>query len=98
MILETPIERKGPDGKTFEDKQVWADEIKLLEWLVGADRESEEFKEKEAKLWKQGEGERAKLQDQVDRKAAKDAKKGVKKGKGRGRKKVKEETDDDESE
>ncbi|PKS06584.1 hypothetical protein jhhlp_007332 [Lomentospora prolificans] len=98
MVLETPIERKGPDGKMFEDKKVWADEIKLLEGLIGADPESKEFKEKEEKLQKEGASERAKLQDQVDRKAAKDAKKGQKAAKGaakKGRKKVKEETDEE---
>lgn len=81
LVLETPIDKKGPDGKTVEDKKVWADEIKLLEWLIGADPESEEFKEKEKKLSAQGESERNRVQQQVDTKAAKDAKKGTKKGK-----------------
>ncbi|KAI7781157.1 dna-(apurinic or apyrimidinic site) lyase 1 [Diaporthe eres] len=79
MVLETPIDRKGEDGKTVEDKQVWADEIKLLEWLIGADPESDEFKEKERELSAKGEGERKKIQDQVDKKVAKDSKKGAKK-------------------
>ena len=48
MVLETPIDRPGPNGKTFEDKQVWADEIKLLESLIGMDPETTEFKDKEA--------------------------------------------------
>ncbi|RFN42576.1 ap endonuclease 1 [Fusarium flagelliforme] len=92
MVLETPIDRAGSDGKSVEDKQVWVDEIKLLERLVGMDAESDEFKELETELQAKGESERNKIQDQVDRKVAKDAKKGVKKG---GRKK-KGETDDSE--
>jgi len=91
MVLETPIDRKGEDGKTVEDKQVWADEIKLLEWLIGADPESDEFKEKERELSAKGEGERKKIQDQVDKKVAKDSKKGTKKGK-------KASSDDEDSE
>lgn len=75
MVLETPIDRKGPDGKSFEDKQVWADEIKLLESLVGMDPEGDEFKALEEELHARGEGERSKIQDQVDRKAKKDTKK-----------------------
>lgn len=93
MVLETPIDRKGPDGKTIEDKQVWADEIKLLESLIGMDPEGEEFKALEGKLQKQGESERDKIQDQVDRKAEKDAKKGTK-GK-RGSKKKKADSDEE---
>ncbi|KAL2154344.1 hypothetical protein VTH82DRAFT_3020 [Thermothelomyces myriococcoides] len=78
MVLETPIDEKGPDGKTVENKQIWADEIKLLESLIGMDVESAEFKEKEAELQKKGASERQKIQDQVDKKAGKDAKKGSK--------------------
>jgi AP endonuclease 1 len=75
MVLETPVDRKGADGKAFEDKQVWADEIKLLESLVGMDAEGDEFKALEEELYARGEGERIKIQDQVDRKADKDTKK-----------------------
>lgn len=92
MVLETPIDKKGPDGKTIEDKQIWADEIKLLESLIGMDPESNEFKALEEKLQKQGETERSKIQDQVDRKAEKDAKKGTKGKKG---KKKKADSDDE---
>ncbi|KAI1407832.1 AP endonuclease [Hypoxylon sp. FL1857] len=95
MVLETPIDRKGPDGKTFEDKQVWADEIKLLESLIGMDAESDEFKALDAKLQAQGAAERDKIQDQVDRKSAKDAKKGAPRKK-RGKKKA--EASDEDSE
>ncbi|KUI53908.1 DNA-(apurinic or apyrimidinic site) lyase 1 [Cytospora mali] len=90
MVLETPIDRKGPDGKTIEDKQIWADEIKLLEWLIDADPESEEFKTKEKELSEKGASERKKIQEQVDKKAEKDAKKGTTK------KKPKKATSDDE--
>ncbi|CAJ2501993.1 Uu.00g048460.m01.CDS01 [Anthostomella pinea] len=98
MVLETPIERKGPDGKTIEDKQVWADEIKLLESLIGMDAESEEFAALDTRLQAQGASERDKIQDQVDRKSAKDAKKGAKKGGGRKKKKTAETSDEEESE
>ncbi|KJZ79072.1 hypothetical protein HIM_01223 [Hirsutella minnesotensis 3608] len=76
MVLETPIDRKGPDGKSVEDKQVWADEIKLLESLVGMDPDGDGFRAKEAELQAQGAEERARIQGQVDKKSAKDAKKG----------------------
>jgi AP endonuclease 1 len=91
MVLETPIDKKGPDGKTFEDKQVWADEIKLLESLIGMDAESDGFKALERTLSAKGEEERKRLQDQVDRKAAKDAKKGTK---GKRKSKKAEETEE----
>ncbi|KAI4868566.1 AP endonuclease [Hypoxylon rubiginosum] len=96
MVLETPIDKKGPDGKTFEDKQVWADEIKLLESLIGMDPESDEFKALDTRLQAQGASERSKIQDQVDRKSAKDAKKGAPKKK-RGKKKA-ETSDEEDSE
>ncbi|KAH6619658.1 xylose isomerase-like protein [Chaetomium sp. MPI-SDFR-AT-0129] len=83
MVLETPIEEKGPNGKMVENKQVWADEIKLLEGLIGMDAESEGFKEKAAALQVKGQAERERVQEQVDKKAGKDAKKGAgAKGKG----------------
>ncbi|KAI0864242.1 xylose isomerase-like protein [Xylaria cubensis] len=93
MVLETPIDRPGPDGKTVEDKQVWADEIKLLESLIGMDAASAEFAALEKKLHAQGASERAKIQDQVDRKGAKDAKKASAKPRGR-KKKAAQESDD----
>lgn len=78
MVLETPIEKKGPDGKNVEDKSVWATEIKLLEGLIDADVESEEFKAKEQRLQDEGADERKKVQAQVDKKV--DKKAGVSKG------------------
>ncbi|KAI0483029.1 xylose isomerase-like protein [Xylariaceae sp. FL0804] len=104
MVLETPIDRKGADGKAFEDKQVWADEIKLLESLVGMDADGDAFAALAAELQARGAGERDKIQDQVDRKSAKDAKKGdakkggAKKGaaaKKRGRKQAADSSDDE---
>lgn len=94
MVLETPIDRPGPGGKPVEDKKVWADEIKLLESLVGMDAESDEFRQLEEDLQERGEAERNKIQDQVDRKAVKDAKKGTR-GK-KGTKKKKDESDESE--
>lgn len=96
MILETPIDRKGPDGKSVEDKQIWADEIKLLESLIGMDPESDEFKALDNRLQAEGAGERSKIQDQVDRKSVKDAKKAAPKK--RGRKKAAAEDEDEDSE
>lgn len=81
MVLETPIEVKGPDGKKTEDKKIWADEIKLLESLIGMDAESKEFKDLEVELQKKGAAERKRIQEQVDKKADKDAKKAAPKGK-----------------
>ena len=79
MVLETPIDKKDEKGKSVEDKQVWADEIKLLERLIGMDADSDEFKKLEKHLQAKGASERSKIQDQVDKKAQKDAKKGAKK-------------------
>lgn len=98
MVLETPIDRPGPDGKTIEDKQIWADEIKLLEGLIGMDPASAEFTDLEEKLQTQGASERAKIQDQVDRKSAKDAKKTSAKPRGKKKTKKAEEDSDDGSE
>lgn len=67
MILETPTDRKGPDGKSFDDSQVWADEIKLLESLIGMDAEGQEFRALEKRLQEQGEQERNRIQEQIDR-------------------------------
>lgn len=97
MILETPIDRPGKDGKTVEDKGVWAEEIKLLESLIGMDTDGDEFQEKEAELARRGAGERSKFQDQMDRKVMKNAKKGSG-GAKKGRKRKKADTDDEDSE
>ncbi|KAL1842379.1 hypothetical protein VTJ49DRAFT_5444 [Mycothermus thermophilus] len=93
MVLETPIEEKGPDGKTVNNPQIWADEIKLLESLIEMDPESDEFREKEKELQARGAAERKRVQEQVDRKAAKDAKKAAK-GKTKRRKKGDEDSCD----
>lgn len=82
MVLETPIDKKGPDGKTAEDKQIWADEIKLLESLIGMDAESTEFTKLSADLQAKGAIERSRIQDQVDKKSAKKSKTGTKSTKG----------------
>ncbi|XWW93228.1 hypothetical protein V2A60_001160 [Cordyceps javanica] len=71
MVLETPIDRKDANGKTIENKQVWADEIKLLESLIGMNAESEEFVALEKELKERGATERRRIQDQVDKKGAK---------------------------
>ena len=101
MVLETPIDEKGPDGKSVENKQIWADEIKLLESLIGRDPETPEFKAQAAELEANGESERKKIQEQVDKKAEKDAKKttkgAAKKGAAKTKKKKAEESDDEDS-
>ncbi|TLD11988.1 uncharacterized protein PgNI_03095 [Pyricularia grisea] len=98
MVLETPIDKKDANGKTIEDKQIWADEIKLLESLIEMDAESDEFQKLAEKLQKTGAAERKRVQEQVDKKAVKDAKKAAPKVKAakKGRKK-KAETDDEDS-
>jgi AP endonuclease-1 len=79
MVLETPIDRKDEKtGKMIEDKQVWADEIKLLESLIGMDPEGGEFRKLEEELQARGAAERKRIQEQVDKKAEKDAKKAEK--------------------
>lgn len=71
MILETPIDKKDDKGKSIEDKQVWADEIKLLESLIGMDADSDDFAALEKTLQKRGAAERQRIQEQVDKKSAK---------------------------
>ncbi|CZR50230.1 probable endonuclease 4 [Phialocephala subalpina] len=71
MVLETPIDKKGADGKSVEDKGVWAAEIKLLESLVGADAGTKDFQEEEQRLQDIGAEERKKFQGQVDKKKQK---------------------------
>lgn len=95
MVLETPIDKKGEDGKNIEDKQIWATEIKLLESLIGMDPESSEFELLAEKLQAKGASERSKIQDQVDRKTQKDAKKGSRKPVAKRRKTIKDESDNE---
>ena len=71
MVLETPIDKKGKDGKAVEDKGVWATEIKLLEGLIGADPDSGDFKKEEQRLQDEGAEERKKFQTQADKKQGK---------------------------
>lgn len=75
MVLETPIDRKDEEtGKDVEDKGVWAREIKMLERLTGMDADGDEFKALEKELAEKGAEERAKYQEQFERKAEKDRK------------------------
>ena len=94
MVLETPIDKKGADGKAVEDKGVWATEIKLLEGLIGADPETEDFKKEEQRLQDLGADERAKFQGQVDKKKQKTLDSMFKKASPK--KKGKKESDEDE--
>lgn len=94
MILETPIDKKGDDGKAVEDKSVWATEIKLLEKLVGADFELDEWRAEEERLQAQGKSEREKFEKQVEKKKQKTLDGMFKKSK----KKSKEVDTDDEDE
>ncbi|KAK3337127.1 xylose isomerase-like protein [Cercophora scortea] len=101
MVLETPIDEKGPDGKSVENRQIWADEIKLLESLIDMDADTSDFMLKEVQLRAQGSVERIKIQDQVDKKAKKDALKVKPKAKPKAKaaapkKRVKKEESDDD--
>ncbi|KAK2624052.1 hypothetical protein QTJ16_006686 [Diplocarpon rosae] len=98
MVLETPTDKKGPDGKSVEDKSVWATEIKLLESLVGADPETEEFKQEEQRLQDLGAEERKKHQGQVDKKQQKTLDSMLKKTTAKKKKAAKKDRDEDESE
>jgi AP endonuclease-1 len=105
LVLETPIDARHPDGtpildekgKQKEEKQIWAQEIKLLESMVGMDPESEDFLAIEEALARKGELERKKLAEQQERKKEKEAKKAAKGTKGRRKAKKQDETEDDAS-
>jgi AP endonuclease-1 len=94
MVLETPIDKKGPDGKVIEDKSVWATEIKLLEGLIGVDADSEDFKREEQRLEDVGVEERKKFQGQVDRKQQKTLDSMFKKASPKKKRKAKTEDED----
>lgn len=81
MILETPIDKKNTDGKSVEDRSIWAAEIKLLESLIGLDPESAEFKSEEKRLQDLGAEERKKFQIQNEKKIKKVLTSKTKKGK-----------------
>ncbi|KAG0650692.1 Apurinic-apyrimidinic endonuclease 1 [Hyphodiscus hymeniophilus] len=95
MVLETPIDKKGPDGKVVEDKNVWATEIKLLEGLIGTDAESEDFKREEQRLQDVGAEERKKFQSQVDKKQQRTLDSMLKKASPKKKTKAKKNDDDD---
>ena len=97
MVLETSIDKKGPDGKAMEDKGVWATEIKLLEGLIGADADSEDFKKEEHRLQDLGAEERKKFQGQADKKQQKTLDSIFKKASPKKKKKGKKEEDEDDS-
>ena len=97
MVLETPIDKKGSDGKAVEDKGVWATEIKLLEGLIGADPESEDFKKEEQRLYNLGADERKKFQGQADKKQQKTLDSMFKKASPKKRKTKKEDESDSEA-
>ncbi|TVY27878.1 DNA-(apurinic or apyrimidinic site) lyase [Lachnellula hyalina] len=96
MVLETPIDKKGDDGKMVEDKGVWATEIKLLEGLIGTDPETEDFEVEEQRLQDLGADEREKFQGQVDKKKQKTLDSMFKKASPK--KKAKKDIDEDEDE
>ncbi|MCJ1393972.1 hypothetical protein MMC18_006849 [Xylographa bjoerkii] len=96
LVLETPIDSKDSEGKTIEDKKIWATEIKLLESLIGMDPESDEFKTLESDLAAKGAQERQRLQDAFERKQEKD-RKAAEKGKTKSKKKKAAEEGDSSS-
>jgi AP endonuclease-1 len=105
LVLETPIDDRQADGtpvldgkgKQKESKEIWAQEIKLLESMVGMDVESDEFLTMEKALARKGESERKKLAEQQERKKEKEAKKAAKGMKGEKKLKKQDETEDDAS-
>lgn len=108
LVLETPITVRDEEGnvvkdekgKEKEDKGIWAEEIKMLERLVGIDVESEEFKEMEERLAKKGGKERERIGAQIERKRDKDEKKakggGNTKKKGKGKEQSESELSEEE--
>lgn len=79
MVLETPIDVKGKEGKEVQDKNIWAQEIKLMEKMVGMDTATDEFVKNEELLKAKGHAERERIADQVKRREEK-AKSPKKKG------------------
>ncbi|PWY91888.1 AP endonuclease [Aspergillus sclerotioniger CBS 115572] len=65
-------------AKLIADPSVWANEIALLESLIGMDPEGEEFRALEAKLSEEGREMREKQQEQYERKLATEEKKKTK--------------------
>lgn len=90
LVLETPSE----DENKKEDKQIWAREIELLEWLVGKSSDDAGFLEKSAELFAKGESDREKAVVAAQKKAEKASKPPPKKR----TKKVKQESSEGEDE
>lgn len=96
MVLETPIDKKGADGKSIDDKGVWATEIKLLEGLIGVDPDTDAFKKEEQRLQALGADERKKFQGQVDKKQQKTLDSMFKMASPKKKRKFKKEEDEEE--
>ena len=64
MILETPA----------PEQEIWAEEIKLLYWMIGKESGDPEILEREAKLQELGKEDREKQLDAIKRKTEKAAK------------------------
>lgn len=100
MVLETPIDEGGGEGKKgVEDKGVWAAEIKLLERLIGMDKEGEEFRGLNEELAKKGEAMREKGMEAFEKKVGRERKaEGRGRGSGKGKEKKKKKKGKAESE
>lgn len=88
---KTKKKPKRPTAKTKQptvaDPSVWAQEIELLEALIGMDPESQEFRSLEARLAEEGKEMREKHQEQFDRRMeAEEKKKSKGSGAGAGKK------------
>ncbi len=94
MVLETPIDEKGDDGKTVENKKIWADEIKLLEVLLARIPRARSSRPRQRNSTRKGKPEREKIQAQVDKKNVKDSKKAAK-GPAKAKKSVRKKADSD---
>lgn len=65
LVLETPSE----DENKKEDKSIWAEEIRLLEWLIGKRADDPEVLEKAVALRERGSADREKALVAAVRKA-----------------------------
>lgn len=88
---KTKKKPKRPTAKTKQptvaDPSVWAQEIELLEALIGMDPESQEFRSLETRLAEEGKEMREKHQEQFDRRMeAEEKKKSKGSGAGAGKK------------
>lgn len=91
LVLETPSE----DENKKEDKRIWAEEIALLEWLIGKKADDPEVLEKANTLRERGAADREKAQVAAIKKAARVEKLATKTARAKKSKKESEDEDSD---